>query len=192
MAEQIKSPDQSSSMPPYQFHEADVADLSGLVALLESNSGRLDKKIMLRVTDLVLKGKTPEQIAALFLEFAKMAVSVVENCHDMANTEMVINGELHPDSNARLNMPTLSGALQGVKLARNVDHDVLCAGCAYRLGTIANQSPVTTCDAASSMPDQLNMRFNCHEALDDNGDTYKACAGYAQHIARQTRGRGDA
>ena len=54
---------------------------------------------------------------------------------------------MHPQLAEKINLPTLFGALHGVVLAAGVKSDKTCGGCAFRLGTPANQSPITTGDA---------------------------------------------
>lgn len=53
-----------------------------------------------------------------------------------------------------------------------------CPGCAYRLGTPANTSPVTTSDAIYCR--QELSRFYCHADLDDQGNPVRTCVGHAK------------
>lgn len=84
----------------------------------------------------------------------------------------------HPHTAEQANLPTMFGALQGVVLAATVDPRGTCAGCAYRLGTPANTSPVTTSDAIYCR--QELSRFYCHADLDDQGNPVRTCVGHAK------------
>lgn len=104
----------------------------------------------------------------------------------MMMSEQVFNesGLFHPDKPVSVNMPTIQGALQGITLASNVCQKKTCATCAYRLGTIANQSELTTSDAMYCV--ENGITFKCHEELCPEEKFYgtdrtlKTCAGHAQ------------
>jgi len=122
-------------------------------------------------------------LVALFAEFIGLANSVVANCHDALEVFGIAHLGMHPYEAEKLNLPTIFGALNGARLAHDVDPKGLCDGCAFRLGTHANQSPVTTCDAGDcSQPGEAN--FMCHENLDDSGAPTKACGGWARKRAK--------
>ncbi|OWK35167.1 hypothetical protein FRUB_10009 [Fimbriiglobus ruber] len=94
---------------------------------------------------------------------------MVENNREMAELLLITEGGLSPDEAAKANLPTLFGALGGILLTEGVDQAKTCGGCAFRLGTCANQSPSTTCDADwCSHPGEQD--FMCHEDLDDQGN----------------------
>jgi hypothetical protein len=96
---------------------------------------------------------------------------------------LIAEGGMHPHEAERVNLPTLFGAPNGVLLAQGVDQTKTCGGCAFRLGTCANQSPSTTCDAdwCSGGEDH----FMCHEDLDEAGNPTRKCTGFTQ--ARRSR-----
>lgn len=62
--------------------------------------------------------------------------------------------------------------------------ETLCGGCAFRLGTAANQSPITTIDA-DDCAHPGEQPFMCHETLDDNGNPQEACGGFAKARAKR-------
>ncbi len=123
----------------------------------------------------------------LFCQVIGMANSVVANNREMIELAGIISGELHPHNAHQINLPTLFGALSGVTLAASVDQTKTCNGCAYRLGAIANQSPVTTYDAEWCGQDG-NQDFLCHERLDAKGNPRHLCAGNAKR-KKQRAGR---
>lgn len=115
----------------------------------------------------------------LFAEFIGLANSVIANNREMVETVLTTEADWHPHTSEKVNLPTLFGALQGICLATSVDPADLCGGCAFRLGTPANQSPSTTSDADwCSHPGETN--FMCHEDLDDRGEPTRGCRGFAQ------------
>ncbi len=115
-----------------------------------------------------------------FAQFIGLSSSVVANGADMCSMQRIIDGSEHPDRHEdRVNMPTPFGALQGVLLASKANSINACGTCAFRLGSIANQSPITTCDA-DWCGHLGESAFMCHEDCDDAGEPTKACAGWAQ------------
>lgn len=124
----------------------------------------------------------------LFAQFIGLANSVVANNREMVEIILITEGGLHPDHSSgakSANLPTIFGALSGILLADGVTSDKLCPGCAFRLGTSANQSPVTTGDADLCVKD--SDVFMCHEELDRYGRPTKGCAGYATKLNMQKR-----
>ncbi|WP_426237391.1 hypothetical protein [Pseudomonas sp. TWP3-2] len=119
-----------------------------------------------------------ERLVELFAQFIGMANAVADNCRNM--TDLVLIGELgmHPDRFDSLNLPTVLGACQGVVLAAQCDPAGACEGCAYRVGSMANQSPMATSDAAYMAFDQRG--FMCHAETDDRGNPTKVCVGHAK------------
>ena len=123
----------------------------------------------------------PLEFANLFAQFIGMANSVVANSAEMADILLMTAGVTHPDQpSTRANLPTIVGALRGIVMAQGVDASKVCEGCAFRLGTVANQSPITTTEADMCVED--SEKFMCHMELDRKGQPFKACAGYAQTI----------
>ena len=119
-----------------------------------------------------------ERLVELFAQFIGLANSVAANCRNM--TDLVLIGELgmHPDKFDSLNLPTIVGACQGVMLAARCDAAGACEGCAYRVGSMANQSPMATSDAAYMAFDQKG--FMCHAETDESGRPTKVCVGHAK------------
>lgn len=120
----------------------------------------------------------------LFSQFIGMANSVVANSREMAELLLITEGKLHPYEAEKVNTPTIFGALCGVSLANGVNQKKTCGGCAYRLGTMANQSPSTTSDADWCIEDGWHgaqpYDFLCHERLDEKGNPTTVCLGHAQ------------
>lgn len=119
----------------------------------------------------------PATMLDLFAQVLGMANAVAENCRAMVELILIERGE-HPHTAEQANLPTMFGALQGVVLAATVNPRGTCAGCAYRLGTPANTSPVTTSDAIYCR--QELSRFYCHADLDDQGNPVRTCVGHAK------------
>lgn len=125
-------------------------------------------------------------LAILFAQFMGMANSVVANNREAIELFGIVEGGLMPQVAEQLNLPTIFGACNGAIIAQAVDQEPLCEGCAFRLGTVANQSPITTCDADwLSHPGE--DPFWCHEDLNDKMEPTKACAGFAQLRAMRKR-----
>lgn len=125
-----------------------------------------------------------EAVLDLFSEFMGLANSVVENNREMIEIILICEGGMSDREAEKANLPTIFGALNGIQLAEGVDTSRACHGCAFRLGSCANQSPVTTTDADhAGNPGEFN--FMCHEDLDERGEPTKGCAGFAQVRARR-------
>ncbi len=124
-----------------------------------------------------------DAMLSLFSQFIGMANSVVANCHDALEVFLIVEEGWHPYEATKLNFPTLFGALNGVKLAVGVNQEKTCHGCACRLGTLANQSPSTTCDVDGCL--EGDGRFWCHEDLDDKGSPTKRCIGFQTHLKKR-------
>lgn len=120
-----------------------------------------------------------------FAQFMGLASSVAANAAAMCSMQRILDGTEYPDQpESRVNLPTPFGALQGVLLAGEVDSSLTCETCAFRLGSVANQSPITTADADyCSHPGETP--FMCHEGVDEREDPTKACAGFAQLRAKR-------
>lgn len=119
-----------------------------------------------------------EALAGLFGEFIGLANRLATNAADMAELLLIERG-LHPYEAEKLNTPTVVGALSGIRLAAGASAGERCAGCAFRIGSAANMSPVTVGDAANCVP-AGEAPFMCHEAMDARGEPIKACAGWAE------------
>lgn len=121
-----------------------------------------------------------EDVIRLLSQLIGCANAVIENCRVGAIDLLITEGGLHPHVAEDINLPTLAGAMAGVKLAAEVDPRGVCSGCVYRHGTHANQSPVTTEDAAYSACG--SRKFMCHENLDHRGSPTQVCIGHAKAL----------
>lgn len=97
------------------------------------------------------------------------------------------------EGNSLTLMSLTFGALSGISIAEGVDQAKTCGGCAFRVGTCANQSAITTGDAdLCTHPGEGD--FMCHEHLDAEGNPTRKCAGFTQarkgRIRRPSAGRG--
>lgn len=119
-----------------------------------------------------------ESLVELFAQFVGMANSVADNCRNMTDLVLISELGMHPDRFDSVNLPTIAGACQGVMLAAQCDPAGACEGCAYRIGSMANQSPMATSDAAYMSFDQKG--FMCHAETDDRGSPTKVCVGHAK------------
>lgn len=118
----------------------------------------------------------------LFAQFIGLANSVASNASEHAQNLLVEMGQVHPYTAEKINMPSVLGALNGVQLVVGVDANKVCHGCAFRHGSIANQSLPTTMDAEQcSQPGE--QTFMCHEDVDARGVPQSGCRGWAQQRA---------
>lgn len=154
---------------PYSISPTHADALMGIVAL-QADVRRV-------ALDRLLGGRA--EVIDLFSEFIGLAKSVIENNREMAELVLITEGGLPPNQAEKINLPTLFGALNGVRLADGIDPAGTCEGCAFRLGTCANQSPITTFDA-SDCREPGEPVFMCHEDLTEGGVPTRACAGFAK------------
>lgn len=126
---------------------------------------------------------SPSDLLDVLSNFIGMANSVQENAAEMLNMILLEHGIGHPDRTSNANLATLSGALRGITLSLGTNQKRTCKGCAYRKGTAANQSLVTTSDADYCI--DSNTDFFCHEKVDANGNPVKLCAGHVQAKKKQ-------
>ncbi|MBF8652022.1 hypothetical protein IRZ81_14585 [Pseudomonas putida] len=126
----------------------------------------------------------PERLVELLAQLIGMANSVAANCAEMSDTVLINECGVHPDKFDSVNLPTIFGACQGVKIAHKCDAAGACHGCAYRLGSIANQSPITTSDAEFMAHDRKG--FMCHAELDERGEPLRVCVGHAKAARAST------
>ncbi|HGW8793674.1 TPA: hypothetical protein ACNRRT_005559 [Pseudomonas aeruginosa] len=153
----------------YSITAADAKELAGAVLL--------PADLRLQVLEKMAAQRDLAAMLDLFAQVLGMANAVAENCRAMVELILIERGE-HPHTAEQANLPTMFGALQGVVLAATVNPRGTCAGCAYRLGTPANTSPVTTSDAIYCR--QELSRFYCHADLDDQGNPVRTCVGHAK------------
>ena len=131
----------------------------------------------------------PDALVTLFAQFIGLANSVVLNSREMIEIILIAEGNMHPHTAERANLPTISGGIAGAKLANKVpqNHKKMCAGCAFQRGTAANQSIITTLDAEQCLSEGESP-FMCHDDMTERGEPTKACAGYAMAFST-TRNR---
>ncbi len=135
----------------------------------------------------VIQRLLPVQDAKRMLaEFIGLAASVYENVRAFAETEIVCEAGQDPHFVEKWNFPDLTGALIGVGLAARVDQSSsdMCSGCAFRLGTHANQCVSTGLDADVCL-EAGEMPFMCHDHMDGEQPT-RACGGWKM-ARRQAR-----
>lgn len=125
----------------------------------------------------MLSESGPDHMIDLFAQFIGLANSVVANQRDALETFGIIYGDMHPYEAEKINLPTIFGALMGIRLAQYACPES-CHGCAFRLGSLANQSPSTTADA-DLCGHTGEENFMCHEDLRD-GEPTKACQGWVR------------
>ncbi|MEE1917969.1 hypothetical protein V0R52_16395 [Pseudomonas asiatica] len=133
------------------------------------------RRIMVRQ---VLEQHGAERLVEMLAQFIGMANSVAANCAEMSDMVLIHECGVHPDKFESVNLPTIFGACQGVQIANKCDPAGACHGCAYRLGSIANQSPITTSDAEFMAHDRKG--FMCHADLGERGEPLRVCVGHAK------------
>ncbi|WP_460103909.1 hypothetical protein [Pseudomonas sp. H1_D04] len=150
--------------------KSDASNLAGMAQLdLEGRRSALE---------VYLKIHGQRRLVEFTAQLIGMANSVAENCAEMCDQVLIEECGVHPDKFTSVNLPTLIGACQGVMIASKCDPAGACHGCAYRLGSIANQSPITTCDAEFMAHHRKG--FMCHAHLDAEGEPTKVCVGHAK------------
>lgn len=147
-------------------------------AMVLADTATLDLAKRREALTLYLQRNGSGRLVELFAQFIGMANSVGANCAEMSDIVLINECGVHPDHFDSLNLPTIIGACQGVVLAGKCDLSGACFGCAYRLGSIANQSPIATSDADHMAYDQKG--FMCHADTDQYGAPTKVCVGHAK------------
>lgn len=115
----------------------------------------------------------------LIVEFFAVAASVESNMRESVELFLVTDCHQHPHDAEKINLPTLMGAAKGSQHAVG-PFPGQCHGCAFRLGSYANQSLVTMIDAADCVADM--DQFNCHINTDSKGEPTNPCVGYLRSI----------
>ena len=130
---------------------------------------------------MLLDAEDAYALADLLSHVIGMANSVGGSCREWIEITAICEGNTHPHEAEKFNLPTMIGAAMGAKLAARVDQDGLCAGCAVRHGTVANQCAPTVCDV-----EWIDTKggFLCHlEGLDEKGNAAKPCIGSVRLMA---------
>lgn len=160
----------------YSLTREQAMDLAGLAALPTAVREEMILKLAVR--------RGPVYVARLLAQFIGLANSVVHNNREAIENFAIVDGAMHPHTAEKLNLPDIFGACNGAALAVDIDQAKLCGGCAFRLGTCANQSGSTTCDA-DYLAHPGEEPFYCHEDMNEDGTPKRACAGFAQLRARR-------
>lgn len=158
--------------PTYALTDAQ-AEILGIVVLAtpEERQQRLQR---------FLHAEGSQALLHLVVQFIGLANSVTANCRTVGEDILVCDGGMHPHDAEKINMPTIFGAIAGVRLANSVVDKPLCSGCAYRLGTPANQCEPTTSDVTWCLGNA--DAFLCHERLAADGQPINQCAGHTQAL----------
>jgi hypothetical protein len=154
----------------YRLSKLDADELKG--------ASLVDVEIRSILFQKYLAAHGPDALINMFAQFVGLANSVVANNREFIEIFAITDCGIHPHNAHEVNLPTIFGALCGIELANSVNQKKTCGGCAYRLASCANQSPVTTCDA--DWADKDDHEFLCHEKVDDNGNPTTLCLGHAQ------------
>jgi hypothetical protein len=161
----------------YQLDAADAESLKGMVVVpLGFRRAAIELYLNKHGLDATLN---------LFEQSLGMANSVLQNCREMSEMLMVEHCDMHPYAAENINLPTMLGAHMGAALNHKCQPEPrgMCHGCAYRLGSIANQCEPTTIDADQMIYDSKG--FMCHADLNERGQPTKVCAGHAKASTTQ-------
>lgn len=161
----------------YEFDEDMAKLLPGLFAIK-------DHKLRMDAMRQMLPRTNLDYLIGFISQLMAMADSVAENCKEQAIGFIVSECDIHPHTAEKLNLPTMFGAAEGYLLSKMVDQTKVCAGCAYRTGSVANQCPGTVCDADYLARSISDDPFMCHENLKDGVPTRK-CLGFVQQRAKE-------
>lgn len=161
----------------YDFDPRDVTTLQGISSLPQDMRVEIMRKLFAR--------RTKAQLIEMFANFVGLANAVEGNMRDFLELAGIIHGGMNEIEAEKLNAPTVWGALNGIKIA-TPPVPGMCGGCAFRKGTPANQSSITTIDALDSATGGIAAEFMCHERPDCE-DTAKAtpCVGKIAWMERQ-------
>lgn len=176
---------------PVPFHEAEHGEdyaMTPAAAQFLKSVALVPVDVRLKLLARYQREHGAQRLRLLFAEFIGLANSVVANNREAIETVLLEFDIGHPDRPQPINLPTIFGALVGVENAALVDSDAVCAGCAFRLGTWANQCPITASDAHDAASGEFV--FNCHEDLDESEEPTHRCRAYA--LIRAREGRHDA
>jgi hypothetical protein len=155
---------------------ADVArDLMGLVLL--------PREVRVAALERLLRERGERWLIEALADLVGVANQALANCEEAVDVILVSHGVYRPDSSERANLASLYGALVGIALAEGVEQDGLCAGCAFRVGTPANQSLLTTCDAEHA--EAFGERFMCHAGLEEGDQPRRVCLGWERKEGRR-------
>lgn len=133
---------------------------------------------------LMKGGAVPERSSAdlkhLLSEVCKLAESISSNCRDWLEIAGMIHGNIHPYTAEKLNAPTLRGALSSAVTVPRVDTSNCCPTCAFRVGSVANQTEAVAEDVMLSL--ESGETFYCHHG--DDAPKH-ACHGFVAAMQRK-------
>lgn len=155
---------------PYQIKHADRTMLMGAVGLPHD--------VRIEVLRKMFEGRNTDDFIEVFSQFIGLTNTVIENNREMIELFLITEHDYMPTHAEKINLPTLFGALNGLGLAEGIDQNRVCSGCAYRIGSPANTSAATTCDA--DWQQQNSDMFYCHENLKPDGTPSRKCTGFLQ------------
>lgn len=150
-----------SEAAPYSLTQADAAYL---LSMLDG--------------DQKLPARTKSELESLLRETLNLAQSLSDNCEEWLTLTAICETDIHPHDAEMLNVPTLKGALKAAILIPAVECDRMCHTCAFRVGSIANQSAIVAGDVDYAFDE--HVIFYCHD-IDDESKA-KACAGFMQAL----------
>lgn len=133
---------------PEQHYDLSVADAAVVQELAKAGP---DQRIILLRRYLAAFG--PSSLINLFAQAIGLANSVVANNREMIELAGIINGTLHPHTSHQINLPTISGAANGVALAAQAAGFRSDEGLPYDEGAVLKSAWRTMCKRAGLGPD---------------------------------------
>lgn len=135
-----------------------------------------------------LSSKSHDDLIKILEVLMTVSENYAESCDEALYLHLVITGDMHPHSIEKLISPKFDAALKGLLLSEKApNQDVLCDGCAYKEGTLANHCSTTQSDLSSALNE--GKIFYCHEGFErldvptkKDQKCMKPCKGWAQHI----------
>lgn len=122
-------------------------------------------------------------LVGLFFEFVEVAKRLERGQREWMERECEYLGLVAPGQGMDMNLPTVAGAVAGLEFAVEPAVAGMCVGCAFRLGSGANQSLSTVTDAEACVRD--GRLFLCHEVVDGSGRAVRACSGWVESVRRE-------
>ncbi len=121
-------------------------------------------------------GKPEIDILTMFSNYIDMAETVIENTREIYEDVAIAHWVVDPAA-VKVNTPSILGAIKGLEMSAGLDAASFCHGCAFRKGSVANTSLITTDDAKWCADD--GKTFMCHEDLDlKTGEPTRKCRGF--------------
>lgn len=145
-----------------------VADAAFLLALLNGET---------------VPERSKDDLKKLLLQTVKLAESLSNNCGDWLKLSAIMDAKIHPYSADQLNVPTLRGALAAAVTVPIVEVAACCATCAFRVGSIANQTETVAEDVMLSLQSGGDT-FYCHEG---DGAPRTPCRGFVAAMKLKPR-----